>query len=175
MTETNTETPSTVRAAFAPEEWDILRGVPREAAIAAAIADPDGSFGATKAIVAAFKELVAGTTEFPGNALIAELLLELRTGSEGPEDQDETLELDEAERDRRLAETLDRARAANALLAAKADPTAAEEYRRWVVRIARKAVRSAKSGGFLGIGGERVTETEAAFVADLRAALGVSA
>ena len=159
---------------FTPEEWNLLLALPRETAIAAAIADPGGRVGATKAIVAAFKELVAGEAEYPGNALIAALLVELRTGTQGPEDRGEELEIDEAEHGRRLAEALAHARAANALLAAKVEPPQADEYRRWVVGIARTAVGAAKSGGFLGLGGERVTEEEAGFIADLRAALGMT-
>jgi hypothetical protein len=159
---------------FTPEEWDLLLALPRETAIAAAIADPGGRVGATKAIVAAFKELVAGEANYPGNALIAALLVELRTGTQGPEDRSEDLEIDEAERVRRLTETLEHARAANALLAAQVETAPAEEYRRWVLGIARTAVDAAKSGGFLGRGGERVTEEEAGFVADLRTALGLA-
>ena len=163
----------TSRGDFTPEEWDLLVALPREAAIAAAIADADDPLDATKAIVAAFKELVAGAAVFPDNALIVDVLIALRTGRDGPEDQGETIEVDEARRDRHLSDTLAHARRANDLLAAKAQPTEADEYRTWVLTIGLEAVRAATSGGFLGIGAERVTDAEAAFIGKLRAALGV--
>jgi hypothetical protein len=161
------------REAFSPEEWDLLVALPRQAAIAAAVADADDRLDATKAIVAAFKELVAGSYQHPDNDLIVEVLAELRTGDEGPEDESETVEVNEATRLQRLSDVLARAGFANDLLRAKADAAAAEEYRRWVLAIGREAVKAAKSGGFLGIGGKRVSDEEAAFMADLRTALGV--
>jgi hypothetical protein len=165
----------TSRGDFTSEEWALLVALPREAAIAAAVADADDPLDATKAIVAAFKELVAGAATYPDNALIADVLLELRTGQEGPEDQSETIEVDAAQRDRQLAGALDHARRANETLRATADPDEADEYRTWILAIGREAVRAATSGGFLGIGAERVTETEAEFMGKLRAALGVTA
>jgi hypothetical protein len=165
----------TSRSDFTPEEWALLVALPREAAIAAAVADADDPLDATKAIVAAFKELVAGAASYPKNALIADVLLELRTGKEGPEDQSETIEVDAERRERQLAEAIDRGRQASELLRAKAAPAEAEEYRRWILAIGHEAVRAATSGGFLGLGAERVTETEAEFMGQLRAALGVTA
>ena len=162
----------TNRGDFTPEEWELLVALPREAAIASAIADADDPLDATKAIVAAFKELVAGAAVFPDNPLIVDVLIALRTDRDGPEDQSETIEVDEARRDRQLRDTLDHARRANELLRAKAQQTNADEYRTWILSIGLEAVRAATSGGFLGIGAERVTEAEAAFIGKLRAALG---
>jgi hypothetical protein len=161
------------REAFSSDEWDLVVALPREAAIAAAMADADNSLDATKAIVAAFKELVAGSYQHPDNDLIVEVLAELRTGDDGPEDESETVEVNEAERLQRLSDVLARAGFVNELLVANADAGDADEYRRWVLAIGREAVKAAKSGGFLGIGGKRVSDEEAAFMADLRQALGI--
>ena len=57
---------------------------------------------------------------------------------------------------------------------AQKSPAEAEEYKRWLVSLARKTAEAAKEGGFLGIGGTRVSETEAAALKDLAATLGVS-
>jgi hypothetical protein len=163
----------TVKEAFSPEEWALLVELPREAAIAAAVADADDTLDATKAIVAAFKELVGGSYEHPDNDLIVEVLAELRTGDDGPEDQSQTIEIDKAARARRRTDVLAHARQANDLLRAKGDPTAADEYRRWVLAIGREAVKAAESGGFLGLGGKRVSDDEASLMGELREALGV--
>ena len=165
----------TSRRDYTPEEWELLVALPREAAIAAAVADADAPVDATKAIVAAFKELVAGAETYPENPLIADVLLELRTGRDGPEDQSETIEVDAERRERQLAAAIEHGSRANQLLRAKADPAEAEEYRRWILAIGREAVRAATSGGFLGVGTECVSKPEAAFMGQLRAALGVGA
>ena len=44
--------------------------------------------------------------------------------------------------------------------------------RRWLLDLATAVVEASTTGGFLGLGGERVTEGEAALLADLAAALG---
>jgi hypothetical protein len=70
-----------------------------------------------------------------------------------------------------VADVLDRAAEANALLAAKADQAQAETYKHWLVEIAESVVGAASTGGVLGIGGEQVTDTEREFRDDLAKAL----
>jgi hypothetical protein len=50
----------------------------------------------------------------------------------------------------------------------------AEEYKRWLVALARKTAEASKEGGFLGIGGTVVSEEESSAVDELASALGVS-
>ena len=57
---------------------------------------------------------------------------------------------------------------------AQKSPAEAEEYKRWLVTLAQKTAEAAKEGGFLGIGGTRVSEAEKAAITDLASALGVS-
>lgn len=58
------------------------------------------------------------------------------------------------------------------LVQAKATPEELEEYRVFALDVAVHAAEADKSGGFLGIGGERVTGAETAAMADIAAALG---
>jgi hypothetical protein len=53
-------------------------------------------------------------------------------------------------------------------------PAEAEEYKRWLVSLARQTAEAAKEGGFLGIGGTRVSEGESTAITELAAALGVN-
>ena len=70
-----------------------------------------------------------------------------------------------------LNDVLTRARAATDVLSAKAGPGEAAAYRHWLVGIADQVVNAAKSGGFLGIGGSWVSESERRFVDELSVVL----
>jgi hypothetical protein len=63
---------------------------------------------------------------------------------------------------------------AAAAVAAKA-PAEAQEFKMWLMSIARKAADAAKEGGFLGFGGTQVSEQEQRALSELGSALGVSA
>ena len=67
---------------------------------------------------------------------------------------------------------LERLRGTMALLAEKASPEEAEDYRRFALDVARRAAEAHKEGGFMGIGGERVSEAEQKALDDIAAALG---
>ena len=58
------------------------------------------------------------------------------------------------------------------ILAAKA-PQHSATYSAWVSEIAQKVAESSTEGGFLGFGGERVSEGERAFLNELKGALSV--
>jgi hypothetical protein len=60
------------------------------------------------------------------------------------------------------------------LLARKAPAPEAEGYKRWLLTVAQRVAEAAKEGGFLGIGGVRVSEAEQATLAEIAGALGVA-
>jgi hypothetical protein len=62
-----------------------------------------------------------------------------------------------------VADPLDRARSAAALLNARVDEGEAGAYKHWLVGIAEQVVTAAPSGGVLGIGGDLVSEPEQRF------------
>lgn len=70
---------------------------------------------------------------------------------------------------------LERIRETVALLEAKAQPDEVDAYREFVVTVAQRAAEADKSGGFLGIGGDRVSEGEQAALDEIRDALGAPA
>ena len=51
----------------------------------------------------------------------------------------------------------------------------ADEYRWWLISLAKKTAEASKEGGFLGIGGVQVSEDENAAVNELSSGLGLSA
>jgi hypothetical protein len=64
------------------------------------------------------------------------------------------------DRSRAREQILDELRAVHALLAEKATPEEAAEFGEWIKLASQRAALAAKEGGFLGIGGERVSERE---------------
>jgi hypothetical protein len=59
-----------------------------------------------------------------------------------------------------------------ALVQAKATPEELADYRSFAMTVAQHAAEADKSGGFLGIGGERVTGNEESALNEIAAALG---
>jgi hypothetical protein len=71
------------------------------------------------------------------------------------------------------AQCLQACREVAALLSQKA-PAEAQAYKQWVYQAAQNSANAAKEGGFLGIGGERVSEAETAALKELATALDIS-
>ena len=68
--------------------------------------------------------------------------------------------------------TLEDCKAVMSLLAAKATPQEAKDYRRWALSVAENVAQAASEGGFLGFGGQQVSEPEKQLIAKIRDALG---
>lgn len=71
-----------------------------------------------------------------------------------------------------LHEVLANAMQAREILTAKSTPEEAAAYRAWVLGVVDRVVERTRSGGFLGIGGERVGDEEERFRSELAAVLG---
>jgi len=70
-------------------------------------------------------------------------------------------------------QTTERLRAAATLVDERATPEEAEAYKRFILNAAQHAAERHKEGGFLGIGGQRVSDAEAAALAEIAAALDI--
>jgi hypothetical protein len=64
---------------------------------------------------------------------------------------------------------------AAATIVTQKSPAEADEFKNWLMSIANKTAEAAKEGGFLGFGGTLVSDKEKSELANLAAALGVSA
>ena len=146
-----------VRDDYTEQEWIRLARAPLLIAMAISIADPGGplevlkeSGAALRTITEAAKQrdqgplVTAVATDAVGRAQQRNNLLGgFRPSGAGARDQ-----------------VLDELRRVEALLAAKADPRAADEFREWLRVCAQRAAMAAREGGFLGLGGERVSQRE---------------
>jgi hypothetical protein len=159
---------------FTPEEWETIRNAPYLVAAAVMVAGRSGIFGSIKeALVTAQTFYESASSESP---LIKALSAqdEVKLSQEFVSNQIALREAAQApEKLRSLA--VEQCQAAVALLNQKGGAGEAESYKRWVMDIAQKVANAAKEGAFFGLGGERVSEAEQAILADLAAALQVTA
>ncbi|HEX6871042.1 MAG TPA: hypothetical protein VF163_08090 [Micromonosporaceae bacterium] len=161
----------TDRAGFADAEWELLVRLPRWVVTAASAAQPD------HALATAAEQEVGLVTVAQGrasaNALVARLAAAATDGYDaaGADRPAGAAAGGTAGGPATVAAVLDQARAAAAVLA-KAALDDAAAYRQWLLGIADAVIGAARSGGVLGIGADRVTESERQFREELTQALG---
>ncbi|WP_412540427.1 hypothetical protein R8Z50_32180 [Longispora sp. K20-0274] len=158
-----------MRDQYTGAEWELLVELPRSVVIAATSAEADGPRRTVNEGIAGHAGIQAG--EIDDSALVRAVYADLFLLESDP-DADELPAAEEFNnRAAGLAEVLDDARRAARVLAAKAEPADAAAYRVWLHRIAGSVSEAAHSGGFLGLGGDRVTSAEQRFMDDLAEAL----
>ena len=141
---------------------------PMLAGLLVTVADLSGPIGLVKEAVAVVKG-VTETATSTSNELIRTVAETIKAGGGRPDTSE--LHTDPASS---RAKLIERCKQAAALVAQKS-PAEAEEYKAWLVSLARKAAEASKEGGFLGIGGTVMSDAENSALRDLNAALGISA
>ncbi|MCW2637947.1 MAG: hypothetical protein JWP76_253 [Dactylosporangium sp.] len=159
----------TSQLVYSDEEWGLLVGLPQSVMVAAVLAEGDSTNRTATESSAGLDAIAAGRDS--GSTLVRDVALELVSRLGDPETGELPPVLEMGTREVDLGEVLDRARAATDLLTAKAGPGEAAAYRHWLVGIADQVVNAARSGGFLGIGGSWVSESERHFVDELSTVL----
>ncbi len=157
---------------FTSEEWQQIMIAPQMASLYIALASPSGPVGAVKEMMASTKLIVEAMKASSGNALIDAVVADLREKAE----RKEKIEPPQISKDpnETKVQCLQACRDLAALLSQKA-PAEAEGYKQWVYEAAQHSAEAAKEGGFLGIGGQRVNEAEAAALKEIASALGIPA
>lgn len=145
-----------VRADYTDEEWLLLRETPPLAAAAVMRAADAGWAGG----IAEALELREGTEEalvaFQDEPLIRALFLE----GEGMGPAEDHALADHRDPAIIREDALERCRIVRQILAARATPSEAQAYCIWTLGTCEKVALAARHGGFLGIGGHRVTQAE---------------
>ena len=159
----------TSQRVYSDEEWGLLVGLPESVMMAAIFAENDSVNRTADESGAGLDAIAAGRDS--GSTLVRDVALELVTRLGDPETGDLPPVLEIGSRQVDVNDVLTRARAATDVLAAKAGPGEAAAYRHWLVGIADQVVNAAKSGGFLGIGGSWVSDSERHFVEELSTVL----
>lgn len=142
----------TDKSVFTEAEWSLLSTLAEDIAGLVAAAAPGGTLRESAAIGAA---MVEAQGLFVRTPLILQLLEGIDTVMRGPAPTTKRASFEQ-----RKDWTLDRARQAVLLLAQKATPHELDAYRRYINLVAERVATAAEEGGFLGIGGTRVTAAE---------------
>jgi hypothetical protein len=140
-------------------------------AIAVAVAGASGLFGSLKEAIAPAKSIVAAAQG--NNTLLREICSreEMKTAQSSLREQFKSTEFANL-RDNVRAAAISNVKSTMDLLRQKAGDDDCKLYQDFVTKIANSVAEAAKEGGFLGFGGERISENEQALLKDLSAAIG---
>ncbi len=161
------------KSSFTPDEWKlVLEGV-MMASVAVTAAEPSGMWGLLKESFAAGTTLATAKTDAGSNALIKAVVADFETaeGRSVARDglKEKFLRSNPAEIKAKCLAALSQV---GALLDTKA-PGDAAAFKGWLRQISQHVAEAAKEGGFLGIGGVRVSEAEKATLTEIASALKV--
>lgn len=162
----------TKKSDFSPEEWTLLLDVPPAIGTAIMHAGRSG-LGSMKEAMALASGILGARDGYDGNELIKSLV-NARI-KDGEKSEIETLNSPYVGKDPEeiLNDAVKKCRKVASVLQAKASPQETEEFIDWSISVAERVANAAKEGGFLGIGGERVSEEEAHAIDAVKSALGV--
>jgi Bacterial protein of unknown function (DUF937) len=150
-----------VKARFTPEQWTQVRLGPLAAAQMVMKASISGPVGLVKE-VGAIGEVIASTKQGSAPTSLVSVAFDVEPS------------VDEA---RAMGKDLSKGTAfdvlkASAALVARNSPGDAAAYASLVTAVAQKVAEASKEGGFLGIGGTRVSDEESQAIDQVKAALG---
>lgn len=157
---------------FSPEEWTTLRTAPALVGGAMMAASPDGFFSSIREAFSMGSSSFSTLKTFENVVLLKEIMMDkdklvdemkAKLGATG----------DAAARRAKLhAEAIAGVKQAVAILVQKGTPEDVKAYRAWIGAVAEGVANAASSGGFLGFGGEKVSEAEKSFLGEVSAAMG---
>jgi hypothetical protein len=163
------------KQSFTPEEWTKILESVMLAGMAVSAAEPSGLWGLLREGVASGSALAAAKSDSGSSELIKAVVAEYET-SEGRSSVQEALRkrFSGAKPADVVQRSLESLREVSAILAAKA-PGDAPAFKAWLNSISEKVAEASSEGGFLGIGGVKVSDKEKATLSDISKALGTSA
>ena len=160
----------TDKSNFTPDEWKVLLESVIAAGVAVTAAEPSGLWGLLKESFAGGTALAKAKTDPGANALIKAVVDDFNT-AEGSAARDA---LKNKFKDGKLPQIKDKCietlRQAAAIVDAKA-PGDSAAYKGWLQQISQHVAEASKEGGFLGVGGVTVSETEKATLTEISSAL----
>jgi len=164
------------KQSFKPDEWTKILESTMLAGMAVSAAEPSGLWGALKEAFASSSALAAAKTNAGSSELVKAVVADFET-KEGRTAVQEALRqhLAGATKPADVVErSLANLKEVSAILNAKA-PQDAASFKAWLQTISQNVAEASSEGGFLGIGGAKVSDTEKATLADISKALGTTA
>lgn len=166
---------------FTEDEIFLLSTTPTQIGTVMAFSEGSG-LGTIKEMYASSKGFVNGLKEYPNNEIIVGVLPNVADFKESLGKAKEMRQKAMARlkeqgiqsNEQLRAQLIEDSRAVSKLLEDKASADEAKEYKEWAMSIAENVAKAAKEGGFLGIGGTRVSDGEVKAFAEIANALGTS-
>lgn len=155
---------------FTEAEWKSIVGVAPMVGLAVAMSSPSGPFGVMKEMFSIGMELASMVKSGSSNALINAIIDDVKVRATKPEMPAGTSSPEQAK-----AAAIAQIKTAAALIDAKAPGAEGLEFKRWLLALANRVAEASSEGGFLGIGGVKVNDSETAALKEIAAALGISA
>jgi hypothetical protein len=159
----------TTKADFSREEWKILLQAPVAAGKYIMLADRNFVFGAMKEIFSVTAAIVQRERQ-DNHELLAALLAEFKNSKTSGLAK---IDFDGRDIDAEQEKLLGILKQAVDILEHKASAEESAEIRQWLYDLALTAANAAKEGGFLGIGGTRISEDERAALRKIAWLLGL--
>jgi hypothetical protein len=144
------------KADFNAEEWQAIAEAPVLAGVAVAVAEKGGTIREALALGRTYAEIQRDDTE---GAFVKEL------ASQTPQMEAERFSSPQELQ----SKAFDQIQRALGIVEAKA-ASEVDSYKELIVRVAERVAAADKSGGFLGIGGTEVSDSERAVLEQIRAA-----
>lgn len=165
----------TTKADFTPEQWQLLLDVPIMIGMGVMVAGKSG-LGTMKESFALNQEIMDAVKEHADNELIQAVVNARVKGKEkSTAESISDNPYARTGRDGLVDAAVEKCSQVCSLLNEKCTETEALEYKQWSMKIGEKVAMAASEGGFLGFGGEQVSENEKLALAKISQALGVEA
>ena len=161
----------TTRTDYSDEEWKNIKAAPMMAGLYVAMAASSGPIDTVKEASAMAQSLAKLAQQGSTSQLISALIDEVKPKEGQAVQTQETISINVSTAEELRSATIDTMQQANAALA-KASPEEAAQYKQVVMSIAQHVAEAGKEGGFLGIGGTRVSDPETKAIQEIAAALG---
>jgi hypothetical protein len=158
------------RADFTEEEWERLGRAPLLAGMAITLADPGGPIETIKESSAALRTVVDAAREGGYGDFVQSVAQDAAARAARRESP---LAGFRPDRRHMLDDILDELRGVATLLRLRGTPQDVADFREWLRVASQRAALAAREGGFLGIGGQRVSEREQEMLETLGEIFGV--
>ncbi len=150
----------TIKDSFTEEEWAGVLQAPMLAGVAVTAADPGGIWGALKEATAMTKSMLKPDAAVADDSLLSGVTAAYETSDGRGIAQDGVKGLLKGKKPAEASQAaVARLGEIAAVVAAKA-PAEADTFKKWLKAIAQNVAEASKEGGFLGFGGEQVSESE---------------
>ena len=164
----------TTRTDYSDEEWKNIMAAPIMAGLYVAMAVGSGPIDTLKEASSIAHSLTDLVQKGSANELISAWIDEIKPKEGQAVQMKEVVQVNAKTVEELRSATIDTLQQANAALA-KATPDEAAEYKQIVMTISQRVAEAGKEGGFLGIGGTRVSPPETNAMQEIAAAIGTAA